>query len=60
MCTYFKAVTDAAKNRVDDFLSNLTVRGPSHRKDFKWGKKYRGTGLISERAEGLYTELYRT
>ena len=34
----------------------LTVKGTSHRKDFKW-KKYGGTGLISEKTEALYVEL---
>ena len=38
------------------FFLTLTVRGPFHRKDFKW-KKYGGTGLISEKTEVLYTEL---
>ena len=39
------------------FFLTLTVRGPFHRKDFKW-KKYVGTGLISEKTEVLYVELY--
>ena len=38
------------------FFLTLTVRGPFHRKDFKW-KKYGGTGLISEKTEVLYTDL---
>ena len=38
------------------FFLTLTVRGPFHRKDFKW-KKYGGTGLISEKTDVLYTEL---
>ena len=38
------------------FFVTLTVRGPLHRKDFKW-KKYGGTGLISEKVEVLYAEL---
>ena len=38
------------------FFLTLTVRGPFHRKDFKW-KKYGGTGLISEKTEALYAEL---
>ena len=38
------------------FFLTLTVRGPFHRKDFKW-KKYGGTGLIFEKTEVLYTEL---
>ena len=37
------------------FFLTFTVRGPFHRKDFKW--KYGGTGLISEKAEVLFTEL---
>ena len=39
-----------------NFFLTLTVRGPFHRKDFKW-KKYGGTGLIFEKTEVLYTEL---
>ena len=38
------------------FFLTLTVRGPFHRKYFKW-KKYRGTGLISEKTKTLYAEL---
>ena len=38
------------------FFLTLTVRGPFHRKDFKW-KKIGGTGLLSERTEVLYAEL---
>ena len=38
------------------FFLTLTVRGPFHRKDFKW-KKYGGTGLISEKTEAMYAEL---
>ena len=38
------------------FFLTLIVRGPFHRKDFKW-KKYGGTGLISEKTEALYAEL---
>ena len=38
------------------FFLTFTVRGPYHRKDFKW-KKYGGTGLISEKTEALYAEL---
>ena len=34
----------------------LTVRRPFCRKDFKW-KKYEGTGFISAKKEGFYTEL---
>ena len=56
MCTYFKTDTDAAQNLIDDFFLTLTVRGPFHRKDFKW-KKYGGTGLISEKTEAMYAEL---
>ena len=40
--------TDVAQNLINDFFPTLTVRGPFHRKDFKW-KKYGGTGLISEK-----------
>ena len=32
------------------------MRGPFHRKDFKW-KKYGGTGLISEKTEALSVKL---
>ena len=35
MCTYFKIETDLAQNLIDDFFLILTVRGLSHRKDFK-------------------------
>ena len=38
------------------FFLTLAVRGPFHRKDFKW-KKYGGTGLLSEKTEVLYAEL---
>ena len=34
MCTYFNKKTDLAQNLIDDFFSNLTVRGPFLRKDF--------------------------
>ena len=50
MCTYFKTETDIAQNLIDDFFPFLTVRGPFHRKNFKW-KNYGGTGLISEKME---------
>ena len=56
MCTYFNTKTDAAQNLIDDFFLTLTVRGPFHRKDFKW-KKVGVTGLISEKTEVLYAEL---
>ena len=45
--THFHTKTDAAQNLIDDFFLTLIVRGPFHRKDFKW-KKLRATGLISE------------
>ena len=35
----------------------MTVRGFLHRKDFKWKKKYGGTGLISEKRKAFYVEL---
>ena len=35
----------------------MTVRGPFHKKDFRWKKKYEGMGLISEKTEVLYIEL---
>ena len=38
------------------FFLALTVRGPFHRKYFKW-KKIWGTGLVSEKTEVLYAEL---
>ena len=38
------------------FFLTLIVRGPFHRKDFKW-KKYGGTGLKTEKTEILYAEL---
>ena len=57
MCTYFNTKTDVVQNLIDDFFFlTLTVRGPFHRKDFKW-KKYGSTGLISEKQEVLYAEL---
>ena len=57
MCTYFKTKTDVTQNLIDEFFFlTLTVRGPFHRKDFKW-KKYGGTGLISAKTEALYVEL---
>ena len=56
MCTYFNTKTDVAQNLIDDFFLTLTVRGPFHRKDFKW-KKIGGTGLISEKTKVLYAEL---
>ena len=37
MCAYFKTKIDVAKNLINKFLT-LTVRGPFHRKDFKWKK----------------------
>ena len=37
MCTHFNTKTDVAKNLIIFFLT-LTVRGPFHRKDFKWNK----------------------
>ena len=57
MCTYFNTKTDVSQNLIDDFFLTLTVRGPFHRKDFKWEKKYGVAGLISEKTEILYTEL---
>ena len=57
MCTYFKTETDVAQNLIDDFFSNLTVRGTFHKKDFKLKKKYESTWLISEKMEALYAEL---
>ena len=56
MCTHFKTKTDVAQNLIDKFFLTLPVNGPFHRKDFKW-KKYRGTGLISEKTEAFYVEL---
>ena len=37
------------------FFLTLTVRGPYHRKAFKW--KNGGKGLLSEKTEALYVEL---
>ena len=56
MCTYFNTKTDVAQNLIDDFFLTLTVRGPFHRKDFKW-KKNGFTGLIPEKTDILYEEL---
>ena len=53
---YFNTKTDVAQNLIDDFFLTLTVRGPFHRKEFKW-KKYESTGLISDKTEVLYAEL---
>ena len=38
------------------FFLTLTVRGPFHRKDYKW-KSIGGMGLISEKTEVLFAEL---
>ena len=57
MCMYFKTETDVAQNLIDYLSSTLTVRRPFHRKDFKWKKKYGGTGVLSEKGEALYAEL---
>ena len=57
MCTYFKAETDVAQNLIDEFFSNfdcqktLSIGGILHE------KKYRGTGLLSEKMEALHAEL---
>ena len=51
---YFKIETDVFQNLI--VVLTLIVRGPFHRKDFKW-KKYGGTGLISEKTEAMYAEL---
>ena len=56
MCTYFNTKTDVAQNLIDEFFSTSTVRGPFHRKDFKW-RKYGGITLLSEKTEVLYAEL---
>ena len=66
MCTYFKTKTDVAKNMIDDFFLTLTVRGPFHRKDFKWKKKW-GYGVnfwkrlgLNERVEAAITSYTAT
>ena len=51
----FQTETNVAQNLII-FSLTLTARGLFHRKDFKW-KKYKGTGLISEKTEALYAEL---
>ena len=56
MCKYFKTKINVAQNLMDYFFLTLTVRGPLHRKDFKW-KKHGGTRLISEKTEVLYVEF---
>ena len=56
MCTYVNTNTDGAQNLIDFFFLTLTVRGPFHRKDFKWEKINGGAGLISEKMEVLYAE----
>ena len=53
--TYSNTKTVVAQNLIDDFFS-VTVRGPFHRKDFKW-KKYGSAGLIFEKTAVLYAEL---
>ena len=46
--------TDVAQNLISDFcFVILTLRGPFHREDFKFKKKHRGAGLISEKTEVL-------
>ena len=54
LCTYTNIETDVALNLISDvcFLT-LIVRGPFHREDFKFKKKHRGAGLISEKTEVL-------
>ena len=52
MFTYFKIETDVTQNLMDDFFFILTVRGPFHRKDFKWKKTW-STVLISEKTKVL-------
>ena len=40
------------------FFLTLTVRGPFHRKDFKWKKrKNESTGLVFKKMEALHVEL---
>ena len=34
----------------------LTVRATFRNKDFRWKKKYGGTGLLSQKTEALYVE----
>ena len=52
MCTYFNTKIDVAQNLVNDFFLTLTVREP-----FIARITERGTGLISEKTEVLYSEL---
>ena len=42
-----------------NFFLTLSVRGLVHRKDLCEEKKSRGAGLISEKTEDLFPELYR-
>ena len=37
-CEPISKQTDVAQYLNDDFFLTLTVRGPFHRKDFKWNK----------------------
>ena len=54
LCTYTKIETDVAQNLINNFcFVILTLRGPFHREDFKFKKKHRGAGLISEKTEVL-------
>ena len=42
---HVKTKTDVAQNLINKFFSNIdSVRGPFHRKDFKW-KKIWGCGV---------------
>ena len=69
MCTYFNTKTDIAQNLVEDFFITLTVRGPFHRKDFKW-KRIWGYGVnfwkngrfveLNERAEAATGSYFIT
>ena len=53
----YNTKADVARNLIDNFFLTLTVRGPFHRKDFKW-KNDGVAGLISEKTDFLYAELY--
>ena len=41
----------------DRLFFSMIVRGPFHRTDFNWKKKYGFTRLISEKPEALYAKL---
>ena len=57
MCKYFKTKTDTAQNLIIKFFSNFRLPEDLSIKKILSGKKYEGTGLISEKTEALYVEV---